>query len=98
VLPDTHIALWLDSGDDHLRPSTHALIDGRWQNGGTICRSAVNVWEIALLVDNRRIELDFRSRRGSHDFSNGPATGQPTPSSKTSRHSPVWPRCAGYPA
>ena len=59
LLLDTHIALWLDSGDDQLRPSTRALIDGCWQNGGTIHLSAVSVWEIALLVDLRRIELDL---------------------------------------
>jgi PIN domain nuclease of toxin-antitoxin system len=59
LLLDTHIALWLDCGDDALRPPTRALIDGCWQNGGTICMSAVSVWEIALLVDTRRIELDL---------------------------------------
>jgi len=59
LLLDTHIVLWLDSGDDHLRSSTCALIDGCWQNGGTVCLSAVSAWEIALLVDNRRIELDI---------------------------------------
>jgi PIN domain nuclease of toxin-antitoxin system len=58
-LLDTHIALWLDSGNDRLRGSTRALIDGRWQNGGTIYLSAVSVWEIALLVDIRRIEIDL---------------------------------------
>jgi PIN domain nuclease of toxin-antitoxin system len=35
------------------------LIDDCWQNGGTILLSAVSVWEIALLVDTRRIELDL---------------------------------------
>jgi PIN domain nuclease of toxin-antitoxin system len=59
LLLDTHIALWLDAGDDHLRSSTRALIDDCWQNGGTIHLSAVSVWEIALLVDSRRIELDL---------------------------------------
>ena len=58
LLLDTHIALWLDSGDDHLRPSTRTFIDDCWQNGGTIFLSSVTVWEIALLVDTRRIELD----------------------------------------
>ena len=57
LLLDTHIALWLDSGDDTLRPSTRASIDACWQNGGTILLSAVSVWEIALLLDTRRIEL-----------------------------------------
>jgi PIN domain nuclease of toxin-antitoxin system len=59
LLLDTHIALWLDSGDEHLRSSTRALIDGCWQNGGTIHLSAVSVWEIALLVDSRQVELDL---------------------------------------
>ena len=59
LLLDTHIALWLDGGDIRLRPSTRALIDDCWQNGGTICLSAVTAWEIALLVDTGRIELDL---------------------------------------
>jgi PIN domain nuclease of toxin-antitoxin system len=59
LLLDTHIALWLDSGDDRLRSSTRHLIDRCWQSGGTIYLSAVTAWEIALLVDTRRIELDI---------------------------------------
>jgi PIN domain nuclease of toxin-antitoxin system len=58
LLLDTHIALWLDSGDDRLRSSTRALIDDCWRNGGTIFLSAVTAWEIALLVDTGRIDLD----------------------------------------
>jgi PIN domain nuclease of toxin-antitoxin system len=57
-LLDTHIALWLDSGDDRLRASTRALIDGCWQSGGAILLSAISVWEVALLVDTERIDLD----------------------------------------
>jgi len=59
LLLDTHIALWLDSGDDRLRPSTRSLIDGCWRNGGTVFLSAVTAWEIALLVDAGRIDLDI---------------------------------------
>ena len=59
VLLDTHIALWLDSGGERLRPATRALIDDCWQNGGTIFLSAVTAWEIALLVDTGRIDLDL---------------------------------------
>ncbi|TXL71374.1 type II toxin-antitoxin system VapC family toxin [Vineibacter terrae] len=58
LLLDTHIALWLDSGDSRLRRSTQALIDGCWHGGGTIILSAVTTWEIALLVDTGRIDLD----------------------------------------
>jgi PIN domain nuclease of toxin-antitoxin system len=59
LLLDSHIALWLDGGDDRLLAATRALIDGCWQGGGTISLSAVSVWEIALLVDTGRIELDI---------------------------------------
>jgi PIN domain nuclease of toxin-antitoxin system len=58
ILLDTHIVLWLDSGSERLRPSTRALIDAAWRNGGTVFMSAVTAWEIALLVDTGRIELD----------------------------------------
>ncbi len=59
LLLDTHIALWLDSGNDRLRHSTRALIDTCWQNNGIIFLSSVTSWEIALLVDTGRIELDM---------------------------------------
>jgi PIN domain nuclease of toxin-antitoxin system len=59
LLLDTHIALWLDSGDDRLRGSTRDLIDHCRSGGGTILLSAVSAWEIALLVDTGRIELDI---------------------------------------
>jgi PIN domain nuclease of toxin-antitoxin system len=81
LLLDTHVALWLDSGDDRLRAATRALIDGCWQNGGTIFLSAVTAWEIALLVDTGRIDLDVPPRsistppltRGSSASSRVPA-------------------------
>jgi PIN domain nuclease of toxin-antitoxin system len=59
LLLDTHIALWLDSGDARLRASTRAQIDDCWRNGGTIFLSSVTAWEIALLVDTGRIDIDI---------------------------------------
>jgi PIN domain nuclease of toxin-antitoxin system len=59
LLLDTHIVLWLDSGDNRLGSPTRELIDGCWQGGGTLCLSAISVWEIALLLDIGRIELDL---------------------------------------
>ncbi len=56
---DTHIALWLDSGNDRLRAATRNLIDTCWQGGGKIFLSAITAWEIALLSDLRRIDLDI---------------------------------------
>ncbi|HWD59932.1 MAG TPA: type II toxin-antitoxin system VapC family toxin [Stellaceae bacterium] len=58
LLLDTHIALWLESGDQRLQSSTRSIIDAHWQNGGAILLSAVTVWEIALLVDAGRLRLD----------------------------------------
>ncbi len=59
LLLDTHIVLWLDSGDRRLRPETRDFIDGCWKSGGVVLVSAVTVWEIALLVDTERISLDL---------------------------------------
>lgn len=59
LLLDTHIALWLDAGDEQLRPPTRALIDRCWQGGGTVLVSAVSAWEIAVLVDRGHIQLDL---------------------------------------
>jgi PIN domain nuclease of toxin-antitoxin system len=59
LLLDTHIVLWLDSGSDRLRPSTRVLIDDWWRRGGAILVSAVTAWEVALLADTGRIELDL---------------------------------------
>ena len=58
LLLDTHIALWLDNGDEWLRASTRTLIDECWQAGGVICLSAVSTWAVALLVDTGRVTLD----------------------------------------
>lgn len=59
LLLDTHIALWLSSGDDRLGRTTRQAIDAAWKEGGRIFLSAVSVWEIAMLVDKGFIELDL---------------------------------------
>ncbi|HVH80488.1 MAG TPA: type II toxin-antitoxin system VapC family toxin, partial [Stellaceae bacterium] len=45
-------------GDQRLQASTRAAIDTHWQDGGTVLISAVTVWEIALLLDVGRLDLD----------------------------------------
>jgi PIN domain nuclease of toxin-antitoxin system len=59
LLLDTHIALWLDTGSDRLRAATRSLIDECWRGGGKILLSAITAWEIALLSDLKRIDLDI---------------------------------------
>lgn len=57
VLLDTHIALWMENGDDRLRQSTLALIERCWRENGTVLISAVSVWEIGQLIHRGRIEM-----------------------------------------
>jgi PIN domain nuclease of toxin-antitoxin system len=58
LLLDTHIALWLDSGNERLLANTRSRIDDCRRDDGTVFLSAVSLWEIALLVDNGRVRLD----------------------------------------
>lgn len=58
ILLDTHILLWLENGDAKLPPRTRGLIDRHWQGGGTVLVSAVTAWEVAMLVEGGRIQLD----------------------------------------
>lgn len=59
LLLDTHIVLWLKSGDERLGEATRRTIDTAWKAGGRILLSSVSVWEIAMLVDKGFIELDL---------------------------------------
>lgn len=62
LLLDTHILLWLENGDDRLRPKTLGLIEEHWRGGGTILVSAVTTWEIAMLAEGGRIDLNRPAR------------------------------------
>jgi PIN domain nuclease of toxin-antitoxin system len=59
LLLDTHIVLWLDSGDTALRPATRFVLEAHWRAGNAFCVSAITAWEIALPADVGRIELDL---------------------------------------
>ena len=60
LLLDTHIALWLNSGESRrLGEATQRMIESAWKAGGRIFLSAISVWEIAMLVDKGFIELDL---------------------------------------
>jgi PIN domain nuclease of toxin-antitoxin system len=59
LLLDTHIVLWLDSGDAALRPATRLMLEAHWRAGTALCVSAITAGEIALLADVGRIELDL---------------------------------------
>ena len=56
VLLDTHVLLWLRTGDASLGPRARRVIAGA-ENEGEVAVSAISFWEIAMLKDKRRIEL-----------------------------------------
>lgn len=72
LLLDTHIALWLDRGHERLTTVTRGLIDECWKSGGTVYFSAVSVWEIAVLVDSRRMDLGSPVTAWVENFVGGP--------------------------
>ncbi|MGH7039056.1 MAG: type II toxin-antitoxin system VapC family toxin [Stellaceae bacterium] len=78
LLLDTYIVLWLDSGDERLSITTRALIDDCWRNGGTLYFSAVTAWEIALLVDTGRVDLDSPPKEWVERFLDRPGI-EPVP-------------------
>ena len=78
LLLDTHIAVWLNSGDERLRTRTGSLIDDCWRGGGSIFLSAVSAWEIALLVDIGRLDLDLPTDRWVERFLEWPGV-EPAP-------------------
>jgi PIN domain nuclease of toxin-antitoxin system len=72
LLLDTHVALWLDNGDERLRGSTLSLIEGCWKSGGKILISAVTAWEIAQLASSGRIDLDLPAAEWIERFVDDP--------------------------
>jgi PIN domain nuclease of toxin-antitoxin system len=63
LLLDTHILLWLDSGDRRLGEPTRRVIEDARRAGARIFVSAVSAWEIAMLVEKGAIELDVAVER-----------------------------------
>ncbi len=57
ILLDTHVLLWLRTGDARLGPMTRRVI-GRAENEGEVAVSAISFWETAMLQDKGRIEMN----------------------------------------
>ena len=58
ILLDTHVLIWLRSGDRRLGSTARREID-RALEVGDAAASSISFWEVALLAERRRIELDF---------------------------------------
>lgn len=67
LLLDTHIVLWLDSGDERLRSQTRTLIEECWRDGGTLLLSAVTAWRSLCSWTLSGSILTCQSRSGSTD-------------------------------
>ena len=55
IILDTHIWIWWVHGDPALPPSQKRLVDASEKTG--IGVSAISCWEVAKLVENRRLVL-----------------------------------------
>ena len=58
IVLDTHALVWWVNGDAALSEPARAAID-REQQGGEIILSAITAWEIAMLVENKRLVLSM---------------------------------------
>jgi PIN domain nuclease of toxin-antitoxin system len=56
VILDTHTLIWVDRSDPNLGTTTLNLVENTWRNG-MVAVSAISFWEVAMLVDRKRIVL-----------------------------------------
>ena len=56
ILLDTHVLLWLESGNERLGANARREIDRAWEVGEAAV-SAVSFWEVAMLESKGRLEL-----------------------------------------
>jgi PIN domain nuclease of toxin-antitoxin system len=57
ILLDTHILIWLLIAPDNLAPKAKkAILAAR--KSGSLALSAISLWEMTWLVQNKRIDLD----------------------------------------
>ena len=57
ILLDTHILIWLLIAPENLAPKAKKVILAA-RKSGSLALSAISLWEMAWLVQNKRIDLD----------------------------------------
>ncbi len=57
ILLDTHVLVWCSLEPSRLGPRSTALIQRAWEEG-EVAASAISFWEVALLVERGRLQLD----------------------------------------
>lgn len=58
ILLDTHALVWLDEGNERLGKKSLALIDNALKSGELFV-SAISFWEVAMLVEKGRLEMQM---------------------------------------
>lgn len=56
ILLDTHVLLWMESGNERLGANARQAIDRAWEVGEAAV-SAISFWEVAMLESKGRLEL-----------------------------------------
>lgn len=59
LLLDTHIALWVWADIGRIGPNTRETFDRAWGQASNIAISAIAYWEVALLMNRGKIELQL---------------------------------------
>lgn len=59
IVLDTHILVWWVSGDIRLPRNVAAVIEDAQNKGSEILVSSISAWEVAMLVDKRRLVLSM---------------------------------------
>lgn len=58
ILLDTHTLIWLSTGSSRLGKKSKRVIDIGYQEGH-VAVSAISFWEVAMLVERKRVELSM---------------------------------------
>jgi len=58
ILLDTHALIWLDEGNKRLGPATLDMVNAA-HSKGHLSVSAITFWEVAMLVEKRRLEISI---------------------------------------
>ncbi len=58
ILLDTHVWIWLLEGNSNLSSSFRKAIDYAQENQGILI-SPITIWEVGMLVEKKRIEIEM---------------------------------------
>ncbi|MEI8126137.1 MAG: type II toxin-antitoxin system VapC family toxin [Parachlamydiaceae bacterium] len=73
LLLDTHVWIWLMSGNKKLKADFLKAIEKRTEEeSANILVSAISIWEVGMLVEKKRIELNMNTLQWVEEALNSP--------------------------